>query len=80
MVLSNGSMRARHVSSLVNRTDRCGGDRKRGLPAMSMNYPRIAQGVACSRAKCSKAGDMCGAGVPNQVKLSRGSRGGTSLG
>ena len=54
MVLSNGSMRARHVSSLVNRTDRCGGDRKRGLPAMSMYYPRIAQGVACSRAKCSR--------------------------
>ena len=78
MVLLNGTKRARNVQSLVNSTDRCGGERKRGMPAFSMYYPRVPKGVACGRAKCA-ADDDCGAGV-TQVKYSRGSRGGTRLG
>ena len=75
MVLLNGTKRARNVQSLVNSTDRCGGER---MPAFSMYYPRVPKGVACGRAKCA-ADDDCGAGV-TQVKYSRGSRGGTRLG
>ncbi len=79
MVLSNGTKRARNVASLVNSTDRCGGERKRGMPAFSMYYPSIPKGVGCGRAKCNKMGDICDAGT-TQVKYSRGSRGGTRLG
>jgi hypothetical protein len=79
MVLSNGTKRARNVSSLVNSTDRCGGERKRGMPAFSMYYPRIPKGVACNRGGCS-ADTACGAASVTQVKYSRGSRGGTRLG
>ena len=80
MVLLGGTKRARMVDSLVNKTSLCGGERKRGMPSFSMYYPGVPKGVACSRAKCSKSGDSCGEATVNQVKYSRGSRGGTRLG
>jgi len=81
MVLLNGTKRARNVQSLVNSTDRCGGERKRGMPAFSMYYPRVPKGVACSRAGCSANHTAsCYASGVSQVKYSRGSRGGTRLG
>ena len=81
MVLSNGTKRVRNVSSLVNSTDRCGGERKRGMPAFSMYYPRIPKGVGCSRAGCSaNHTESCYASHVSQVKYSRGTRGGTRLG
>lgn len=81
MVLLNGTKRARNVASLVNSTDRCGGERKRGMPAFSMYYPRVPKGVSCSRAVCSaNHTSTCQASTVTQVKYSRGSRGGTRLG
>ena len=79
MVLSNGTKRVRNVSSLVNSTDRCGGERKRGMPAFSMYYPRVPKGVACGRGNCTHDTE-CGEASVSQTKYSRGSRGGTRLG
>jgi len=81
MVLLNGTKRVRNVSSLVNSTDRCGGERKRGMPAFSMYYPRVPKGVACGRANCAQSHtDTCEDSTVTQTKYSRGSRGGTRLG
>lgn len=81
MVLLNATKRARNIASLVNSTDRCGGDRKRGMPAFSMYYPRIPKKAGCARANCSQSHTAsCEDSTVNQVKYSKGGRGGTRLG
>jgi len=81
MVLLNATKRARNISSLVNSTDRCGGERKRGMPSFSMYYPRIPKKAACARANCAQSHTAsCEDSTVSQVKYSRGGRGGTRLG
>jgi len=87
MVLLGGTKRVRNIASLVNSTDRCGRDRKKGMASFSMYYPRIPKGAACARAGCGQGHHVSSDGYstcpPNgatQVKYSRGTRGGTRLG
>lgn len=71
MILSNGSNRARHISSIVNNTNVCGGEKKRGVPAMSTLYPGVPKSVGCRRANCMMD-TICAASKTRQVKHNTG--------
>ena len=72
MVLYGAASRARGSAKLINNVSgNCGGDKKKGIVGFSTQYPRVPQGVSCSRAKCQLS-LTCVVSRPRPTKYNKG--------